>query len=54
MMLSIRGNFCGSLCRISGYRGVGCRILVGLDVNLATVRWYEFLVGYERSHEIRT
>lgn len=28
--------------------------IVGLDVNLVTVRWYEFLVGYERSHEIRT
>ena len=32
-----------------------CRVpFVGLDVNAAMVQWCEFLVGYERSHEIRT
>jgi hypothetical protein len=49
----------GELLRqfVSYIRVQRCRLwvpIVGLDVNLVTVRWYEFLVGYERSHEIRT
>jgi hypothetical protein len=55
MLRLIRGELLRQF--VSYIRVQRCRLwvpIVGLDVNLVTVRWYEFLVGYERSHEIRT